>query len=125
MAAWQGGGGYTSRDGLNARPGAADQVQIQMDRFDYDKEVDGLREGVGRLKGMANAIHEESKVQGEIINTLEDTMERAKMGLQRATKRLNVAYRQASSCHLLWLVLFAFALFFTVYLMAKFRGLVK
>ncbi len=46
-------------------------------------------------------------------------MERAKLALRRATTRLNVAYKQAKSNHLLYLVLFAVALFTCVYMLAK------
>lgn len=46
-------------------------------------------------------------------------MERAKLALRRATKRLNVAYKQAQSNHLLFLVLFCIFVFFGVYVLAR------
>ncbi len=46
-------------------------------------------------------------------------MERAKLALRRTMKRLNVAYRQAQSNHLLYLALFAMALLLSVYVAAK------
>lgn len=46
-------------------------------------------------------------------------MEKAKMALKRATKRLNVAYKQAKSNHLLYLVLFCLFIFFGVYVLSR------
>mmetsp|Transcript_9665 Transcript_9665/g.23987 ORF Transcript_9665/g.23987 Transcript_9665/m.23987 type:complete len:133 (-) Transcript_9665:362-760(-) len=120
MASIHGGGGYTSRDGLSARPGnGPDQVQIRVDKFDFDAEVEGLRAHVGKIKDLARTIEDERKVHGEIINTLEGSMEQAKMALKRASKRLNIAYKQAQSNHLLFLVLFCIFIFFGVYFLAR------
>lgn len=41
------------RDGLFARPGPSEQVQVSVDpghAFDLDNEIDGLRGQLGRLK---------------------------------------------------------------------------
>lgn len=46
-------------------------------------------------------------------------MEQARMALRRATKKLNVAYKQAQSNHLLFLVLFAIVVFFGVFVLKK------
>eukprot|EP00798_Chlamydomonas_sp_ICE-L_P022871 gene22871-30044_t len=107
------------RGGLNARAQPPDQVQINMEKFDYDSEVQSLRTHVGRIKEMSLAIEDERKQQGELINSMEDVMERAKMGLKRTMQRLNVAYTQAQSNHLLFLVLFAMVLLFGIYVLAK------
>ncbi|KAL6747925.1 Qc-snare protein, SFT1 family [Haematococcus lacustris] len=123
MTSWQGGGGFTSRGGLSARPGntgGPEQVQIQIGgQFDFDREVEGLRAHVGKIKEMTKLIDEERKQQGDIINTLEDTMERARMALRKATQRLNVAYKQAGSNHLLFLVLFVVLVLVGVYVWLK------
>ena len=47
-------------------------------------------------------------------------MERARLVLRSAMGRMNVAYRQAKSNHMLFVVLFAVFLFFGLYVLAKF-----
>lgn len=74
---------------------------------------------VARIKGLSLAIDDERRQQGELIKNLEEALERAGAGLKRAMKRLNVAYRQAGSWHLLWLMLFAAVLFTVVYMLGK------
>lgn len=46
-------------------------------------------------------------------------MERAKALMKRTMGRLNVAYRQARSNHLLFVVLFGLAMFMALYIVAK------
>lgn len=49
-------------------------------------------------------------------------MERAKLVMRRAMGRLNIAARQARSNHMLYLVLFAVAMFTVLYVLGKVRG---
>jgi hypothetical protein len=46
-------------------------------------------------------------------------MERAKLVMRRAMGRLNIAYKQAQSNHMLFLVLFAILLFTGLYVLSK------
>ena len=46
-------------------------------------------------------------------------MERAKLMMKRTMGRLNVAYRQARSNHLLFVVLFGLFMFMALYVIAK------
>lgn len=119
------GGGYTSRGGLSSRPQAesSDHVQIRMEKFDFDSEIDSLRSHVGKIKQMSLAIEEERKEQGALIESMEEAMERARLALRQTMQRLNVAYKQAQSNHLLFLVLFAVFLLFGIYVLAKFYKL--
>lgn len=110
--------GYASRGGLNAR-GGQEQVAIDVGKFDFDSQVDDLRGHVKKLKDLGIAIGEESKQTGELINSLEGTMERAKLTMRRAMGRLNVAYRRAQSNHMLFLLLFAIAMFTALYVLGK------
>ncbi|GAX75721.1 hypothetical protein CEUSTIGMA_g3164.t1 [Chlamydomonas eustigma] len=115
--AWQ---GSSSREGLSSRSQGSDQVHIHIDKgFDFDSEVDILRSHVGRIKKLSQAIDEETKVQGSLINSLEESMERARMSLKRTMVRLNIAYKQAQSNHMLLLVLFAVVLFISIYVISK------
>ncbi|KAG2488779.1 hypothetical protein HYH03_012776 [Edaphochlamys debaryana] len=111
--------GY-GRPGLSTRPGQQqDQVAINVGKFDFDSEIDGLRGHVKKIKQLSLAIEDEQKQQGELINSLEDTMERAKLVMRRAMGRLNIAYKQAQSNHMLFLILFALLMFTALYILGK------
>ncbi|KAG1675318.1 hypothetical protein FOA52_015992 [Chlamydomonas sp. UWO 241] len=111
---------YAGGAGPSRRPGASDQVQINIGNdFDFDQEVEGLRAHVGKIKQISLAIEEERKQQGEIIDSLEESMERARLILSRTMGRLNVAWKHARSNHMLVLVLSALLLFGAIYVFAK------
>ena len=74
---------------------------------------------------MSRAIGEESKLQKEQAESLEDLMEKAKVELKRGMRRLNRAFQQSKSNHLLYLVLFCIAVFAFLYVWAKFYRLMK
>lgn len=114
-------GGLTSRSGLSSRPNPNDQVQIHINpgKFDFDSEVEGLRAHVGKIKQLSLAIEDERKQQGEIINSLDEALEKAKLALRRAMGRLNIAYKQAQSYHLLFLLLFIVVFVLGLYIVAK------
>ena len=51
-------GAPARRDGLFARPGTSDQLQVSVDPghdFDLDQEIDGLRGQLGKLKDVREA----------------------------------------------------------------------
>ncbi|KAF5839831.1 Qc-snare protein, SFT1 family [Dunaliella salina] len=112
-----------SRGGLSARSHAADreqQVQINIgDKFDFDAEVEGLSAQVRGIKQMSLAIDEERRQQGDIMSTLEDTMERSRLRLRRARQRLSSATKQAKSNHWLVLTLFVVAVCLSVYFLSR------
>lgn len=121
------GGGFSSRGGLSNRPGPSDQVQISVDpgnQFDLDTEIDGLRGQLSRLKQVSSAIHEEQTLQNSIAASLEETLEKAKLGLGRTMRRLNRTYQHSNSNHLLYLLLFVVGVFFIMYWWMKFYKLV-
>ncbi|GMH42795.1 hypothetical protein BSKO_10714 [Bryopsis sp. KO-2023] len=122
MSQWH-TGGYASRDGLSARNhllGGADQVQLNMDgEFDQDREIDGLRSQIGRLKEVSKAIHEEAKEQSKLAEALQEALDQGRFALKKASKRLNLVYDKARSNHLVYLVLFAFAVVMGVWFLAK------
>jgi len=116
--------------GLSARPGApsassSGQVQISIGgrHADVDEQIAGLRGDVARLKHMARSIDEERTLQGEAIKALEESMERARLVLRRASRRLTVVSRQARGNPLLALALFCVALFGAVYALKKLHSL--
>lgn len=74
---------------------------------------------------MSRAIGEEGRLQKEQAEGLEELMERAKVEVKRGMRRLNRAFQQSRSNHLLYLVIFCIAVFVFLYLWAKFYRLVK
>lgn len=80
-----------------------------------DHAVEDLRSHVQKLKGVATAITEENQLQRQILDSLEETMEKVKGALKGTMKRLNRAYKDSKSNHVTYLVLFALAMFFMVY----------
>eukprot|EP00878_Enallax_costatus_P015939 GHUV01016712.1.p1 GENE.GHUV01016712.1~~GHUV01016712.1.p1 ORF type:complete len:111 (+),score=17.14 GHUV01016712.1:346-678(+) len=78
-----------------------------------------LRSSIMKLSWLAYAIDDERKLQGADVDTLEEYMEKAKMMLGKATRRLNVVYKQSKSNLMLYVVLFAIGLFTVVYVLKK------
>ena len=63
------------RDGLFARPGTSDQLQVSVDPgtdFDLDTEIDGLRGQLGRLKDVrpAHPLQSLAVLSGNVYATL-------------------------------------------------------
>ncbi|KAF6266508.1 Qc-snare protein, SFT1 family [Scenedesmus sp. NREL 46B-D3] len=119
-----GGGGYTSRGGLTARP-RQDHVQISIDKFDSEAQISGLRGDVAKLKQMALAIEDETKQTGTAMEGLEEAMERAKLKLGQAMRRLSIAYKQSRSNLMLYVVLFMVCICLLVFVLNKLRRLGK
>eukprot|EP00951_Prasinocladus_malaysianus_P006056 scaffold42784_cov34-Prasinocladus_malaysianus.AAC.1 len=61
---------------------------------------------------MSQQIGEESRINGQIISGLEESMEKARLALKKSMKRMSKAYEQSKSNHLLYLVLFSLATLF-------------
>ncbi|CAG9467568.1 unnamed protein product [Pedinophyceae sp. YPF-701] len=124
------GGGYASRNGLTRReplfgaPGTS-KMQVQEEEVDIEAEIEGLRGQVGQLKEVSKAIREENTLQAKIGAELENALVHAKNMLRRAQRKLDVAYRQSKSNHLLFVVLFAVAVLFLLYFIAKVMSVLR
>lgn len=64
---------------------------------------------------VSEAISEENRLTTQVMDGLESAMEQARASLKKTMKRLGRAYEQSRSNHMLYLILFALALFFAVY----------
>ena len=64
---------------------------------------------------VSEAIGEESRLTGQVMEGLESAMEQARLSLKKTMKRMGRAMEQARSNHMLYLILFAVALFFALY----------
>jgi hypothetical protein len=74
---------------------------------------------------MSRAIGEESRQQRDLAESLEDLLERGRTELKRGMRRLNRAFQQSKSNHLLYLVIFCIAVFVFLYLWAKMFRLLR
>ena len=74
---------------------------------------------------MSRAIGEENRLQRQQAESLEELMERAKTDLKRGMRRLNRAFQQSRSNHLLYLVIFCIVIFFGLYMWAKMYRMVR
>ncbi|KDD74623.1 hypothetical protein H632_c1176p0 [Helicosporidium sp. ATCC 50920] len=84
-----------------ASAGRDDSVQVAIEpSVAWDDEIDQLRAGVSRLKQ-------------------ENVMEAARLTLRQAMKRLDRAYKQSKSNHMIYLFVFALAMFFAVFFWSK------
>ena len=70
---------------------------------------------------LSRAIGDEQKLNAEAAETLEESLERAKLMLKKGMRRLNRAFEQSKSNHFLYLVLFMLAAFFALYFVARVR----
>eukprot|EP00891_Asterochloris_glomerata_P007438 jgi/Astpho2/7438/gw1.00114.194.1_t len=89
-------------------------------QYDFDSEVEGLRSQLGRLKEVASAIGEESKLQNSAIAGLEDAMERAQHAMKRGLRKVNKALQQSKSNHFMHLALFCLLIFCVLYAWLRF-----
>ncbi|UPQ98635.1 t-SNARE coiled-coil homology domain-containing protein [Chloropicon primus] len=87
--------------------------------FDLDTEVDGLRGKIGRMKGLALDIQHESRLNSEILNSLEDTVNKARSNLKRTMKRIDRAFKFTGSGHILMLLVFAMGVLTLFYIWTK------
>eukprot|EP00191_Tetraselmis_sp_GSL018_P009026 CAMPEP_0177612308 /NCGR_PEP_ID=MMETSP0419_2-20121207/21130_1 /TAXON_ID=582737 /ORGANISM="Tetraselmis sp., Strain GSL018" /LENGTH=78 /DNA_ID=CAMNT_0019108445 /DNA_START=469 /DNA_END=701 /DNA_ORIENTATION=- len=68
---------------------------------------------------MSEEIGESSRQNSQIMAGLEETLEQAKLALRRSMKRMNRAYQQSKSNHLLYLVLFSLGTLLGLYFFAR------
>ena len=62
---------------------------------------------------------EEATIRNQLIDNLEASMGQARDALKNNWKMLKKAYKQSSSSHLIFLVLFCLGIFVFVYILAK------
>lgn len=77
------------------------------------------------LEQVSRAINQETELSRQEAASLEEILDNAKVAMKRSMRRLNRALEQSKSNHLLYLVVFVLAVFFLIYLWAKFYRLMK
>lgn len=68
---------------------------------------------------MSMAIGEENKLQKQAAETLSEYLEKADLALKRGMRRVNKAFWQSKSNHLLYLALFCLGIFFMLYFLIR------
>jgi protein transport protein SFT1 len=97
-------------------------VEISIDgglAYDVDAEIDQLRSSVGRLKEVSSAIHEENRLTSQVMDSLMGVMETARLTLRQTMKKLDRVARKTRSNHVVYVVLFAFALIMGAYFWSR------
>jgi hypothetical protein len=74
--------------------------------YDVDEDIMDLHSSVLRLKHVSKAIQEETTITGKILETLESSMDIAKVTLKQTMKRLGRVSRKTRSNHVLYVVVF-------------------
>mmetsp|Transcript_16605 Transcript_16605/g.34062 ORF Transcript_16605/g.34062 Transcript_16605/m.34062 type:complete len:140 (+) Transcript_16605:214-633(+) len=122
------GQGLRDRQGLFGSGGGngPGEVHLTMDpSWDLDSEVDGLRANIGRMKGLALDIQEESRLNSQLLNNLEKTFEKARANLKRTMKRVDRAFKFTGSSHILLLLVFAIGVIMVFYIWTKIYNMGK
>lgn len=88
----------------------------------YRRRLDGRRRRGAQL---SQAIGEENKLSKAAAEGLEEALEKARAALSRGLRRVNRALRQGRSNHMIYLVVFAFAVLIGVYVWAKLYRMVR
>lgn len=78
-----------------------------------------------RRRQVSQAIQEENRLTGQVMDSLEGAMDQARASLKKTMRRLGRAYEQSRSNHMLYLILFALALFFGLYFWNRLYRLLK
>ena len=93
--------------------------------FDLDEEVAGLRGKVKMLKSMSNQIGEEASIRGQLIDALEIDFSSGESAMRDIRRKLDKAYKQAKSGHLMSLMFFACCTLGGFWMLLKFHGVVR
>ena len=87
--------------------------------YDLDDEISDLSNSVGRLKQVSSAIHEESNLTQQVLDSLQSAMETASLTLRQTVKKLDRVAKKTKSNHVLYVFLFGIVLFFVFYCWTK------
>ena len=118
------------RGGLNNRQSSLLNQNMQVESmeagvYDVDEDIMDLHSSVLRLKNVSKAIREEASITGKILETLESSMDMAKVTLKQTMKRLDRVSKKTRRNHVLYVVLFGVVIFFCVFFWLKVRNLLR
>ena len=100
-------------------------MHVPTGAYDLDDEVAGLRGKVKLLKSMSNQIGEEASIRGSLIDALRVDFSSSDAAMRDVRKKLNKAYEQAKSGHLMSLMFFACCALGGFWMLLKFHGVVR
>ena len=118
------------RGGLNNRQSSLLNQNMQVESMEagvygVDEDIMDLHSSVLRLKNVSKAIREEASITGKILETLESSMDMAKVTLKQTMKRLDRVSKKTRGNHVLYVVLFGVVIFFCVFFWLKVRNLLR
>ena len=118
------------RGGLNNRQSSLLNQNMQVESmeagvYDVDEDIMDLHSSVLRLKNVSKAIREEASITGKILETLESSMDMAKVTLKQTMKRLDRVSKKTRGNPVLYVVLFGVVIFFCVFFWLKVRNLLR
>jgi len=74
---------------------------------------------------LALDIQEESRLNSQLLNNLEETFEKARANLKRTMKRVDRAFKFTGSSHILLLLVFAIGVIMVFYIWTKIYNMGK
>jgi predicted RNase H-like nuclease (RuvC/YqgF family) len=98
---------------------------MEAGAYDIDEDIADLHSSVKRLKHVSKAIQEETSLTQQIVETLENSLDMAKLTLKQTMKRLDRVSKKTRSNHVLYVLLFGLALFFCAYFWIKVRNFLR
>ena len=120
-----------SAAGLTSRPNASTsggEFHVHVgaaSAMDLDDEVAGLRGKVKMLKQMSNRIGEEASARGSLIDALSVDFSSSDAAMKDVRRKVEHAFKQAKSGHLMALMFFALCAFFGMFVFVKFSKVVS
>ena len=101
------------------------QVESMEAGYDVDDDITDLHSSVLRLKNVSKLIQEETTITGKILESLESSMDVAKVTLKQTMKKLDRVSKLTRSNHVLFVVLFGVIVFFAVLFWLKVRSFLR
>lgn len=124
------GGHRAARSTLFQRAGRSDQSSpnaphsaemMAAMESENEEALKALRDDVRALRGISSGINKEIAHHIKLLDTLQTSMESARTGLKKTMRKLDEVTGTSGMGHIWLLVLFAFGVFFFIYLLIKFR----
>ncbi|CUG88657.1 Golgi vesicular membrane trafficking protein, putative [Bodo saltans] len=100
-------------------PHSADMMAAMED--ENEEAFKGLRDDIRRLRGVSDDLGKEIAHHNSILDALEVSLGSAKVGLTKTMRKLDEVTGTSGMGHIWLLLLFAFGVFFFIFLLLKFR----
>lgn len=111
------------RAGASRQDGPSAQSSEALAAMESENEevIKALRQDVRALRGISGSINTEIGQHIKLLDALQTSMESVRSGLTRTMRRLDDVTGTSGMGHIWLLLLFAFGVFFFIFLLLKFR----